>query len=156
MDAQGFVVLPGQAPVLKMAAPGRSAALMLQSTATADSVMMFEETVPAGTEGGPFHLHHGSDEVIYVLSGQITCKVGEQVTVGGPGTCAFIPRGIAHGWKNTGGDTARILFMYTPARAGKWFEERSRAPDAWAAMNEPEREAFFRRHGWENVGPSPF
>ena len=156
MGAQGFVILPGAAPVLEMSALGRSAALMLQSEATAESVMVFEETVPAGTAAGPFHLHHNSDEVIYVVSGEITCKIGDQVTVGGSGTCAFIPRGLAHAWKNTGAETARILFMYTPAGAGKWFEERSRTPDAWAAMNDRERAEFFRRHGWENVGPPPF
>ena len=44
MDTKGFVVPPGEAPVLEMSAPGRSAALMLQSEATAESVMMFEET----------------------------------------------------------------------------------------------------------------
>ncbi len=156
MDAEGFVVLPGEAPVFKMAMPGRSAALMLQSEATAESVMMFEETVPVGTAAGPFHLHHDSDEVIYVISGEITCKIGDKVTVGGPGTCAFIPRGVAHAWKNTGGETLRVLFMYTPAGAGKWFEERSRSPDAWASMDDRERAEFFQRHGWENVGPPPF
>jgi uncharacterized cupin superfamily protein len=118
MDAKGFVVLPGEAPVLAMSAPGRSATLMLQSEATAESVMMFEETVPPGTAGGPFHLHHDSDEVMYVLSGEVTCKIGDRVTVGGPGTSAFIPRGVAHAWKNTGAETGRILFMYTPAGAG--------------------------------------
>ena len=155
MDAEGFVVLPGAAPVLKMSMPGRSAALMLQSEATAESVMMFEETAPAGTDT-VFHLHRDSDEVMYVLSGEITCKIGDEVTVGGPGTCAFMPRGIAHAWKNTGAETARVLFMYTPAGAGKWFEELSRSPGAWASMDDRERAELFRRHGWENVGPSPF
>ncbi len=156
MDAKGFVVLPGEAPVLAMATPGRSAALMLQSEATAESVMMFQETVPVGTAGGPYHLHHDSDEVIYVLSGEITCKIGDRVAVGGAGTSAFIPRGVAHAWKNTGGETARILFMYTPAGAGKWFEELSRSPRPFASMDDRERAELFRRHGWENVGPSPF
>src|ERR1700675_2626225 len=148
MDTQGFVVLPGQAPVLAMSAPGRSATLMLESEATAESVMMFEETVPAGTAGGPFHLHRDSDEEMYVLSGEITCKIGDRVTVGRPGTCAFIPHGVAPVWMNTGSETARILFMYTPAGAGKWFEERSRSPHPWDAMYEGERAEFFRRHGW--------
>jgi mannose-6-phosphate isomerase-like protein (cupin superfamily) len=112
--------------------------------------------VPAGTAAGPYHLHHHSDEVIYVVSGEITSKIGDRVTVGGPGSCAFIPRGVAHAWKNTGAETARILFMYTPAGAGKWFEERSRSPEAWASMDDRERTEFFRRHGWENIGPPPF
>jgi quercetin dioxygenase-like cupin family protein len=156
MNNKGFVVLPGEAPVLAMAAPGRSAMLMLQSEATAESVMMFEETVPAGTAGGPFHLHRDSDEVIYVLDGQITCKIGDEVSVCQPGACAFMPRGTPHAWRNTGEGTARILFVYTPAGAGKWFEELSRSERPWASMNEGERAELFRRHGWENIGPSPF
>jgi len=154
MDAKGFVVLPGQGPVWEMA-PGRSAALKLQSGETAESVMIFEETAPAGTDT-TFHIHHDSDEVMYVLSGEITCKIGDQVTVGGPGTCAFMPRGVAHAWKNTGLETARALFIYTPGGAGKFFEEQTRLQRSFASMDDREIAEVFQRHGWENVGPSPF
>ena len=50
--------------------------------------MMFEEVAPVGTVT-PMHLHHDSDEVAYVLSGEITFKIGDAVTVGAPGTRAF-------------------------------------------------------------------
>ena len=103
MDTQGIVVLPGQGSISSMS-PGRSAVLKLLGGATGDSVMMFEETVPAGTKS-TFHLHHGSDEVAYVLSGEVTFKIGGEITVGGPGTCAFMPRGVPHAWKNTGAET---------------------------------------------------
>jgi len=56
--------------------------------------------------------------VAYVLSGEITFKIGDEVTVGGPGTCAFLPRGVPHAWKNTGAEPRRVLFLYTPADAG--------------------------------------
>jgi quercetin dioxygenase-like cupin family protein len=121
MDTKGLVVLPGQAPICKME-PGRLAALKLQSWQTGESVMVFEEVMPAGAET-PLHLHHSSDEVACVLSGEFTFKIGDEVSVGGPGTCAFMPRGIAHAWKNTGVETGRALFIYTPAEAGKLFEE---------------------------------
>jgi len=48
----------------------------------------------------PYHLHHDSDEIIYVLSGQMTFKIGEDVTVGKPGAYGFMPRGLAP-WKNS-------------------------------------------------------
>ena len=54
----------------------------------------------------------------YVLSGEITFKIGDEVTVGGPGACAFMPRGVPHAWKSTGAETGRVLFLYTPAKAG--------------------------------------
>jgi quercetin dioxygenase-like cupin family protein len=67
--------------------------------------MLFEETVPAGTKS-LFHLHRDSDEVAWVLAGEITFKIGLDVTVGGPGTCAFFPRNVPHAWKNSGSETA--------------------------------------------------
>ena len=81
MDAKGFVVPPGGGSILSMA-PGRSAALKLLGGDTGDSIMLFEETAPAGTET-TFHLHRDSDEVAYVLSSEITFKIGDEVTVGG-------------------------------------------------------------------------
>ena len=84
--------------------------------------MIFEEVAPVGTVT-PMHFHHDSDEVAYVLSGEITFKIGDAVTVGGPGTCAFMPRDVAHAWKSTGAEPGRVLFMYSPGRAGKLFEE---------------------------------
>src|SRR5260370_39264767 len=84
--------------------------------------MIFEEVAPVGTVT-PMPLHHDSDEVAYVLSGEITFKIGDAVTVGGPGTCAFMPRAVPHAWKSTGAEIGRVLFMYAPGRAGKLFEE---------------------------------
>ena len=153
MDAQGIVVLPGQGQV-SSTSPGRAFALKLLGGATGDSIMLFEETVPAGTKS-TFHLHHGSDEVAYVLSGEVTFRIGDETTVGGPGTCAFMPRGVPHAWKSTGAETGRVLFLYTPAEAGGLLEEQHRTRRTFASMSEREVAEICQRHGWEIVGPSP-
>jgi hypothetical protein len=90
----------------------------------------------------------------YVLSGEITFKIGGEVTVGGPDTCAFLPRGVPHAWKNTGAETGRVLFLYTPAGAGGFFEEQLGRPAG--SINGAEANEIRRRHGWEIVGPPPF
>ena len=154
MKPKGLVIQPGQGPVSERS-EGRSVTLKLLSGETAESIMMFEETAPSGTATG-YHLHHNSDEVAYVLSGEITFKIGDQVTVGGPGTCAFMPRGVPHAWKSTGAETGRILFSYTPAEAGGWFEELQLSGRSSDNMDDHERAEFQRRHGWERLGPSPF
>ena len=115
--------------------------------------MLFEETAPVGTVT-PLHTHRDSDEVAYVLSGQITFKIGQQVTVGGPGTCAFMPRDVPHAWKSTGTEPGRVLFSYTPGMAGKFFEELLHRPGG--LPNEQEFAEIAERHGWEIVGPPPF
>lgn len=152
MDTKGFVVPAGDGPVRHMA-PGRSATLKLLNGETEESVMMFEEVAPVGTVTA-LHLHHDSDEVAYVLSGEITFKIGDEVTVGGPGTCAFMPRDVPHAWKSTGAEPGRVLFLYTPGRAGGLFEELVDRP--MGSVNERELVEVAERHGWEVVGPPPF
>jgi len=148
---RGVVVPAGDGKHLDMGAPGRFAALKLVGHETNGSVMLFEETVPAGTKS-LFHLHRGSDEVAWVLAGEITFKIGDEVTVGGPGTCAFLPRNVAHAWKNTGTETGRVVFLYTPAAAGGYVEELRNRP---SPMTDDERKELRERYQWEIVGPNP-
>ena len=152
MGAQG-IVQPGQGQV-SSTTPGREFALKLLGGATGDSIMIFEETVPAGTKS-TLHLHHDSDEVAYVLSGEVTFMIGDEVTVGGAGAYAFMPRGVPHAWKSTGADTGRVLFLYTPAKAGGLIEEQHRTQRNFASMTERELSETLQRHGWELLGPSP-
>jgi quercetin dioxygenase-like cupin family protein len=153
MPAQGIVVPPGEG-LVRSQTSGRSYALKLLGGATGESIMLFEETVPAGTKSTS-HLHRDSDEVAYVLEGEITFKIGDEVTVGGPGTCAFMPRGVPHASKSTGAETGHVLFLYTPAKAGGLLEEQHRTRRGFASMNEHELTDILDRHGWELLGPSP-
>jgi quercetin dioxygenase-like cupin family protein len=156
MAAEGFVVPSGEGKVFNMGSPGRSAALKVLNGQSGQSVMMFEEVAPANT-ATDLHLHRDSDEIAYVLSGQVTFKIGDEITVGGPGACAFMPRGVAHAWKTTGDEPGRVLFLYAPGSAGMLFEEASEVDPA-SPPSDPA--AFFsalvQRHGWEIVGPPPF
>jgi quercetin dioxygenase-like cupin family protein len=152
MSPQGIVVQPGEGLVSSFT-PGRAIMMKLRGAATGGSIMMFEETVPADIKR-TFHLHRDSDEVAYVLSGEITFKIGDEVTVGGPGACAFMPRGVPHAWKTTGAETGRVLFLYTPAKAGGLIEEQQRTGRKFASMNERELAGILQRYGWELLGPS--
>jgi quercetin dioxygenase-like cupin family protein len=155
MGAQGIVVQPGEGLVSSSSTtPGRSYALKLLGGATGDSIMMFEETVPAGTKS-TLHLHRDSDEVGYVLEGEITFLIGDEVTVGRPGTYAFMPRGVRHAWKSTGTETGKVLFLYTPAKAGGLLEEQHETRRSFGEMSESELADTLERHGWELLGPSP-
>jgi len=154
MAAQGIVVQPGEG-LRSSNTPGREFALKLQCADTGDSMMVFEETVPPGTKS-TLHLHHDSDELAYVLEGEITFLIGDEVTVGGPGTCAFMPRDVPHAWKSTGAEPGRVLFLYMPGRAGGLFEELAGHSDVSPTLDNDEFVRIAERHGWEIVGPPPF
>jgi quercetin dioxygenase-like cupin family protein len=148
--AKGFVIPAGGGKHFASPTPGRSFALKLLGRETNESIMMFEETLPAGT-ASLHHLHHDSDEVAWVISGEFTFQIGDEVTVGGPGTCAFMPRDVPHAWKNTGSETGRVLFLYTPAAAGGLIEALSEHRPA----DDDEHDKLFERHRWKVVGPNP-
>ena len=87
------------------------------------------------------------------------CKPDEQrmsQRVGGIGTCAFMPRDLPHAWKSTGHEPGRILFLYTPAKAGGAFEEAVRMNRPISSMSQQEAAERRQRHGSETVGPPPF
>jgi quercetin dioxygenase-like cupin family protein len=148
--AEGFVVPAGGGRHFNSPTPGRYFAMKLLGHETHQSIMMFEETLPPGA-ASLHHLHHDSDEVAWVLEGEFTFKIGDEITAGGPGTCAFMPRDIPHAWKNTGTETGRVLFLYTPAAAGGLIEELAES----RPVDDNEREARFERHRWKVIGPNP-
>lgn len=134
--------------------PRRTCSIKLRCEESGGSLMMFEQTLPAGTKS-TFHLHRDSDEVTYVLEGELTCLVGDEITVRGPGSSAFMPRGVRHAWKCTSAETARVLFLYTPAKAGRLIEEQERTGRKFNALSAQELADTLQRHGWELLGPSP-
>ena len=128
--------------------PDRFSHLKLLTDQTNGSIMMFEQAVPAGTKSW-FHLHHNSDEVAWVLEGEFSFQIGDMESKGGPGTCAFMPRNVPHAWKNSGSTPGRVVFLYTPAVAGRFVEEMIERP------GEGELEKRLEDSGWEVLGPSP-
>ena len=152
MEPKGFVTLPSQQLILNNT-PGRTCTIKVQTEQSGESVMVFEEVAPPGT-ATTLHLHHNSDEVACILSGEFSFKIGDHVSTGGTGTSAFMPRGIPQAWKNIGTEPGRAIFIYTPAQAGKLFEALARLQRPFSP-NDPEIAQLFKRHGWEILGPSP-
>ena len=136
MAATKGVVVPPDGGGFESPTPGRSFAMKLVGRETGGSIMMFEQVLPAGT-ASLYHMHRDSDEVAWVLAGEFTFKIGDEVAVGGPGSCAFMPRNVPHAWKNTGSENGRVIFLYTPAAAGGFIEELAerRPLDATSARN---------------------
>ena len=66
--------------------------------------------VPAGKAAGPFHRHHGCDEMFVILSGTGEYRFGEARLAIKPGDCLSAPAGGApHQIINTGTEELRYL-----------------------------------------------
>jgi quercetin dioxygenase-like cupin family protein len=81
-----------------------------------------EMLMEAGTLGPPLHLHPTHGEGFYVLDGQLTVQVGEDIVIGGPGSWMFAPRNAPHTLANHSDDVARVLCVFAPGGFERRFE----------------------------------
>lgn len=73
--------------------------------------------------GTPPHIHHREDESFQMLEGTLTIQVGEDTIMARAGDFAYLPRGIAHSFKNTGQESAKALVLTTPAGLESFFSD---------------------------------
>ena len=140
--------------------PGSLMTFLLTGKDTGDAFFMAEVSVPAGG-GPPPHIHHREDETFYLLEGTLTIRVGENTITASPGDSAFLPRGIAHSFRNTGNGNARALVVISPAGLENYFAEVfDPATDRAAAPPPPNKELIARalaaspRYGLELLPPA--
>ena len=92
-----------------------------------DAYSLFEVQ---GSVATPRHLHEHEEEGFYVVEGKVTFLIGHQTIEATPGTFAFEPRGVEHGFKLESAE-AKLLLLLTPGNA--------RHEDLFTEMGEPAR-----------------
>lgn len=92
------------------------------SRQTGNAFGLLEFLAPVGP-GSPYHVHHGEEEVFYVLEGQLEFVSGERRISGGPGSYVFLPRDVPHGFRVTGSSPARFLILTTPGGFEEFVRE---------------------------------
>lgn len=148
-QAAGWIVRPDQGYIWEME-PGRVAVFKLLSEQTAETIAIFTEEVPVGG-GTPVHIHRTSDEVIYLLAGEFTVKIGEQITNVEAGSIAFIPRGRAHAWRNAASTPGKALYIFAPAGGAKVFEKLSLLQLPVPAIDQETFSSYLQKYDYELV-----
>jgi mannose-6-phosphate isomerase-like protein (cupin superfamily) len=77
----------------------------------------------------PLHVHHREDEAFYVLDGEVTLFVGDEIVQARTGDCAFGPRDVPHRYE-VGPNGCRMLFICTPGGFERLVEAMSEPADA--------------------------
>lgn len=124
-----------------MPAPTSGPHVLLRSEQSDGQVAVIE-TAPAPGVGPPLH-HHDFDETFYVMEGELTFRLRDEILTAGPGELVFAPRGVPHTFANLSGTPARQLIVCTPAGFERYFarmaaERRGTDPPDWARQPIPE------------------
>ncbi len=97
-----------------MQSPRSGPRVLLRSEQTAAEVSVIESAGPAGFGGPPLHQHE-FDETFYVIEGELTFQLGDQLFRAEAGQVAFAPRGASLTFANLSEGRARYLIVCTPA-----------------------------------------
>jgi quercetin dioxygenase-like cupin family protein len=132
----------------------------LTGATTTGALALVEAHGSPGTEP-PLHYHEAADEFFYVIEGDMTFKVGEEIKrIGGSGS-VWIPRKTVHGFIIHSA-SSKFLFGFSPAGLEQMFMEISTplGPDAGGPPAAPEpppngntADAHRARHRTIVVGP---
>jgi quercetin dioxygenase-like cupin family protein len=106
------------------------------------------------------HVHTHEDEAFYVLDGEVSVYIGEEVTHASPGSFLWAPRGVSHTFC-VESDTARVL-VFSTGHFDRFFLETGTSaatPTLPPPLTEPpELDALIaaaQEYGVTTVGPPP-
>ena len=87
------------------------------------------------------HVHTKLEETFYVLDGEFELRAGDDKLRAGPGTCVFVPPGVAHAFSNPSDAPARLLLLMSPPGHDRYFVELA---DILARSGPPDSEAIAK------------
>ncbi len=151
-DAPAALIVPpdgGHA----VAAFGSAGLFKLGGAETGGRLCLAVAKTPPGA-GPPPHVHRRDDELFVVLEGEISFLLEGRWVATTPGTVVYLPRGVAHTFRNTGAGPSRHIVLNTPSG----FEEFYARASALFALGPPDPQqirALGAEYGYEMIGPPP-
>jgi mannose-6-phosphate isomerase-like protein (cupin superfamily) len=72
---------------------------------------------------GPVHKHLNEDELLFFHKGTGTFTLADKEYPVKEGSVVLVPKGVWHGWKNTGTENIEVYFSYAPSDFEGFFRE---------------------------------
>lgn len=145
-----ILVQPGQGRVVR--AFGEEVEFHLTGEQTNGRLALWTEVTPPGG-GPPPHYHLNEDETFLVLEGRVAFLEDGQWRECGPGSVAYMPRGVVHTFKNVGPAPSRMAISTSPAGFETFF---TRCAGEFARPGGPDMQriiAISAEHGIHFVEP---
>ena len=131
--------------------PGRDLTFMVTGEQTGGAFdYSIVEVAPHG--GPPLHVHHIHTEAIHALEGRYKVRIGEETFTCEEGGFAYMPAGLPHAFLNLTDEPGRVVLLYAPGGAHRFFEEYG--PLARDGVTDRATlAAVFERHDMTLLGP---
>lgn len=100
--------------------PGELMTFLITGEETGGAFFLADISVAPGG-GTPPHIHHREDESFRLLEGTLTVQVGGNTITASSGDFVYLPRGVAHSFRNTGEVPVKALVLTAPAGLEGFF-----------------------------------
>lgn len=100
---------------LVLEVPGRVRYRNLCSGERGSGVELFEAEILCKDIGPAMHLHRHSEEIFYVVEGEMRFFIGEEERILTPFESLVVPRNTPHAWLSEYDGTSRMVFGFSPA-----------------------------------------
>ena len=91
-------------------------------SSTTGRLDIVDHRIPAGY-APPLHVHRGQDEIFVIIDGRFTIRCGDQTWQAGPGSLAFLPRDVPHGYTVSDDGPGRTLLVNAPSGFADLIQE---------------------------------
>lgn len=82
---------------------------------TSEAVQTATMRLKPGAASGPMGNEHAqSEQVLYVVEGEVTAEIGDRKFVMRPGESVIVPRNVPHRFRNESTETALTYNVYSP------------------------------------------
>ena len=105
--------------------PGTPFRTVVDPAGTGGRLVAFAVDMPPG-EHVAAHAHADEEQVHVVVSGELTCRVGDRKFVVGSGGTVLLPRGVEHELWNETDEVVRMVDLYTPSGIEELFRDGGR------------------------------
>lgn len=156
-DAGEFFIAPQDGTALVNPIGGHMV-LKLEDARTAGAYSVHDNVLPPGSPGPRPHLHRRHEEVFYVLTGELTVRVGSRTVRAPTGSFVIIPRGTVHQPSNPGPEPVHVLLIFSPGGMDGFFLEAAQGRHPLQALPQDDAtaarlHAFTERYGYEFADP---
>ena len=121
--------------------------IVIKSASASQTVCDY--TAPAHFPGPALHVHPGFDESFLVIEGELEMTVRGEVSLLGPGGCAYVSGSTPHTFRNPGPEPVRFLVVCSPGGWERFFRAVAAGDMATVA-------AISERFGYQEIrAPEP-
>jgi mannose-6-phosphate isomerase-like protein (cupin superfamily) len=128
-------------------------ALKAGTAETDGAVAVYQGALPSHRSGPALHVHDREDEALYVIEGEATVQLGDEVSTAASGSFIWMPRGVPHTFANLGDAPLRLLGFAVPSGVEELLASLPRDQSQLDAAKIAEIDKLAEGYGARTVGP---